>query len=147
MTKLNVVAGYSDHTYGMHIPLAAVVLGAKIIEKHITLDFNVPNAQDWKVSCGPKNFKTFVSQIRDIEDALCLRESGPTSLEIDSKTWATKSLVLKDKIKKGVLIKETHLSAKRPGTGISPSLIKSVIGRIITRDMDKDMELKWEDLE
>ena len=68
--QFNVVTGYSDHTAGYHIPLAAVALGAKVIEKHITLDYNIPNAQDWKVSCGPDNLADFVNQAHEVEAAL-----------------------------------------------------------------------------
>jgi N,N'-diacetyllegionaminate synthase len=146
-TDLGIITGYSDHTQGYHIPLAAVALGAKIIEKHITIDFNIPNAQDWKVSCGPDNFKTFVSQVRDVENSLSLRESGPTRLENENKIWATKSLVLKKVIKKGSVLQENHLTAKRPGTGISPSFINHLIGRVVNKDIDVDALLKWEDFE
>jgi len=76
--RFGVLAGYSDHTRGFHIPLAAVALGARIIEKHISLDFDVPNAQDWKVSCGPHDLARFISELREVEAALGLRESGPT---------------------------------------------------------------------
>ena len=143
--KLSVISGYSDHTEGMHIPLAAVALGAKVLEKHITLDFNIPNAQDWKVSCGPENLKTFVSHVRDIEGALSLRESGPTKLEKNSKVWATKSLVFKDNMLKGAIVKESDFIAKRPGNGLPPSKIISLVGKKLNNDIGKDLPLTLED--
>ena len=68
--RFNVISGYSDHTEGYHISLVSAALGAAIIEKHISLDFNVPDAQDWKVSCGPHNLGIFIRQVRQIEAAL-----------------------------------------------------------------------------
>lgn len=145
--RLGVVTGYSDHTAGYHIPLAAVALGARIIEKHITLDYNVPNAQDWKVSCGPDNLKTFVSQVRDIEAALTTRADGPTENEKRSLLWASKSLVTQREIAAGHVIKQADLCSKRPGNGISPSRIKEILGRVAKRTLPQDAVIKLEDLE
>ena len=145
--RYKVIAGYSDHTAEYHLPLAAVALGAKIIEKHITLDFDIPNAQDWKVSCGPKNLSIFVQQVRDIEKALTLRDTGPTVEEKKSKIWATKSLVLESSMLKGDIIKEQSLVAKRPGSGISPSKINDVIGKKINNNLEKDSILQWKHIQ
>lgn len=145
--RFDVVTGYSDHTAGHHIPLAAVALGAQVIEKHITLDYNVPNAQDWKVSCGPDNLQAFVSQVRDIEAALTTRAEGPTEKEKQSYLWASKSLVTRREIAKGQVIAAEDLCSKRPGNGISPSRIGDILGRVAKRALAQDAVIKLEDLE
>ena len=145
--RFRVISGYSDHTIGYHIPLASAALGAKIIEKHISIDFNVPNAQDWKVSCGPHDLKQFITQVRQIEDALDTRETGPTEGELQSKIWAAKSLVARHKIADGAVISNEDLISKRPGTGISPSQIEQVIGRKVKVAVMQDEVIKWENLE
>lgn len=145
--KFKVISGYSDHTAGFHIPLASVAMGASIIEKHITLEYDIPNAQDWKVSCGPDNLALFVSQVRDIEAALTLRETGPTDTEQKNLEWATKSLVLLDDLRAGKTISENLLTSKRPGTGISPSELSRVLGRTLKVNIKRDHVLKWEDLD
>ena len=142
--KFSVVSGYSDHTKGYHIPLAAVAMGAKIIEKHISLDFNIPNAQDWKVSCGPHDLAVFIQQVRDIEAALSLREDGPTQGEKESLIWASKSLVAKKDILVGSVITKEDLISKRPGTGISPSFIEDLLGRKAKTNIKADQVIKWE---
>lgn len=145
--RFNVVTGYSDHTAGYHIPLASVAMGARIIEKHITLDYDVPNAQDWKVSCGPGDLGTFISQVRDIEAAITTRYNGPTENERRSLLWASKSLVTTHRIERGRRIGKDDLCAKRPGGGIPPSRTDDVIGRIATRALAEDVVIKLEDLE
>lgn len=124
-----VLIGYSDHTQDFHFPLAAAALGAKVIEKHITLDFNIPNAQDWKVSCGPENFPSFVRQLREIELGLGTGFKSPSNTELNSLQWARKSLVASVDIKKGEEITPNKLKAKRPGYGISPSDLGEVVGK------------------
>lgn len=143
----NVVTGYSDHTSGFHIPLAAVACGAKIIEKHITLEYDIPNAQDWKVSCGPDNLKEFIKQVREIEAAMTLRLGGPTNNEVSNMLWAKKSLVLKSNVSKGHVFSADDFVAKRPGTGIEPSRLDEVLGRIAKRNLARDAILSLEDLE
>jgi N-acetylneuraminate synthase/N,N'-diacetyllegionaminate synthase len=141
------VIGYSDHTRGFHIPLAAVALGAKVIEKHITLDFDVPDAQDWKVSCGPADFPLFVRQLREIEATLEGRAAGPTAAERENKVWATKSLVTTRRIRAGAVVTDSDLTAKRPGTGVSPARLSDVVGKKSLVDLEPDVVLKWEHLE
>ena len=140
------VIGYSDHTAGYHIPLAAVARGAMVVEKHSTLDFNVPNAQDWKVSCGPHDLGLFISELREIERALGISEKVQSAAEADSVGWARKSLVVARPIAKGDVIVEDLLIAKRPGTGIAPSEIDAVIGKRASRVLDVDHALTWSDL-
>lgn len=124
-----VVTGYSDHTQGYHFPLAAVALGAKIIEKHISLDFDVPDAQDWKVSCGWHDLSLFIKQVREIEEGLGQGEILPTPSEQQSLAWARKSLVAATDIMAGELLSREKIVCKRPGTGISPAELDSYLGR------------------
>ena len=144
--QFGVITGYSDHTQGFHIPLAAVALGARIIEKHISLDFDVPDAQDWKVSCGPHDLAEFVRQLRQIEAALGVRKSGPTAGEQDSLKWASKSLVPTRDIRKGEVILESDIVGKRPGMGIPPSETGNVVGRRAIVDIAKDQMIMWNQL-
>lgn len=139
--------GYSDHTKGHHIPLAAVAMGAQIIEKHITLDFDVPNAQDWKVSAGPEDFADFVREIREVEAALGSAEKFLQDCESNAVNWALKSLVTLKDLSAGTLLNEKHVGAKRPGGGIAPSEIDRVVGKKLRRDIKMDQALNWEDFD
>lgn len=142
--KINSIVGYSDHTEGIDVPMLAVAKGAKVIEKHITLDFNIKNAQDWKVSCGPENFKEFVIKLRQVEETMGSYEKKITNEEHKSLLWARKSLVLITNIKKNETLRQKHLTSKRPGLGISPELLKDVIGKKTKLNIKKDTILKWE---
>lgn len=141
------VTGYSDHTVGYHFPLAAVTLGAKIIEKHITLDFDIPNAQDWKVSCGPENLHLMVSEIREIEAGLGTGVKEPGSTEQKSLDWARKSLVAAYDILPGEVLTSEKIKFKRPGTGIMPADAEKVIGRRVRVEIQRDSLILWEHLE
>ncbi len=145
--EFDVIVGYSDHTVGTHIPLGAVALGAKVIEKHITLDFNVPNAQDWKVSCGPHDFPQFVQHIREVEAGLGDGEKRPTLSEGKSLLWARKSLVARRNIRKGEIICEEMLCAKRPGTGIEPANSKMLLGKRARQDVAAESVIQLEMVE
>lgn len=142
--KINSIVGYSDHTEGMDVPMLAVAKGVKVIEKHITLDFNIKNAQDWRVSCGPKNFKEFVLRLRKVEETLGSYEKKITEEEYSSLLWARKSLVADEDIEKNKILRLKHLTSKRPGTGISPMLLKEVVGKKTKLKIKKDTILKWE---
>lgn len=142
----SVIVGYSDHTQGFHFPLAAAARGASIIEKHITLDFNVPDAQDWKVSCGPEDFPILVQQIREIEAGLGSGVKVPGEAELLSLKWASKSLVAAVDIMRGEIITSEKLCAKRPGYGIVPAEINKIIGRKAKVDIKADSLIKWEQL-
>lgn len=144
--NFDVIVGYSDHTQGFHFPLAAVSLGAQVVEKHITLDFNVPNAQDWKVSCGPEQLPIMVKQIRDIEAGLGSGVKAPGEAERLSLSWARKSLVAVRDISQGEVITPGMLSAKRPGNGISPAHMDEVIGKKAKLNIQKDTAIQWEQL-
>ena len=125
--KFNLNIGYSDHTLGAEASIAAVSLGATIIEKHITLDSNMPGP-DHKASMEPKDFQDMVSAIRNIERGLGNGIKAPTSEELEMRTVARKSLVANKKIEKGEIFTQENLTVKRPGNGISPMSINEVIG-------------------
>jgi N,N'-diacetyllegionaminate synthase len=144
--RFGAITGYSDHTEGRHIPLAAVALGADILEKHISLDFNVPDAQDWKVSCGPHDLADLVREIRDIEACLGSEIKKPSSGELESLKWGRKSLVVTEDIPVGSKIQASHLTTKRPGTGISPAQMGDVVGRSLRKPIKRGQLLSWEHL-
>jgi N-acetylneuraminate synthase/N,N'-diacetyllegionaminate synthase len=121
--------GYSDHTAGTAVPLAAVALGAEVIEKHITLDVDVPNAQDWKVSCTPETLPRFISDLREVEAALGDGQRRVSEIERQSILWARKSLTAAIAIEKGETLRADMLVGQRPGDGIPPSRIGELIGR------------------
>lgn len=129
--------GYSDHTEGIEIPIAAVALGATLIEKHFTLDRSMPGP-DHRASIEPTQLRTMVSAIRNIEAALGDGLKRPTESERRNKLIARKSIVASRAIKAGELFDETNLDTKRPGTGISPLRWDEVIGRRAKRDFHDD---------
>ncbi|WP_208539157.1 N-acetylneuraminate synthase family protein [Algihabitans albus] len=144
--RFDAVVGYSDHTRGFHIPLAAAGLGARVIEKHITLDYDVPNAQDWKVSCGPADLGRFVSELREVEAALSVRPTEPDGAQADSLIWASKSLVAAHDLPAGHVLSAGDLRSKRPGTGISPAKMDRVFGRRLNSALPADGILTWQHL-
>jgi N,N'-diacetyllegionaminate synthase len=136
-SALGVAVGYSDHTVGIEVAIAAVALGARVIEKHFTLDRGLPGP-DHKASLEPHELKAMVSSIRNVEQALGDGVKRPTSSELLNKTVARKSLVARVAIAAGQVITSEMLAAKRPGTGISPMLWDSVTGSIAKRDFAAD---------
>ncbi len=137
--------GYSDHTRGHHVVLAAVARGATIVEKHITLDFDVPNAQDWKVSCGPEDFADFVREIREVEAALGVASKQPQPCETAALEWALKSLVAAGDLPAGTVIRSEHILAKRPGTGLSPGQLGDILGKRLVRSVVADEAFQADD--
>ena len=129
--------GYSDHTVGIEVPIAAVGLGAGIIEKHFTLDKEM-QGPDHKASVNPEELCTMVSCIRNIEDALGDKHKCITDSEVENKYVARKSIVALKNIKKGELLTEDNLTTKRPGTGISPMKWHDIIGTIAVKDFNED---------
>ena len=136
--------GYSDHTAGTAVPMAAVARGAKVLEKHITLDRDVPNAQDWKVSCDPSNFATFVAQVREIEAALGQQQKNIGDLEQNSLLWARKSMHAATAIAAGQTIEAVMLVAQRPGKGISPAHLASLMGHKAKQDIPAGTMIDWD---
>lgn len=133
--KLDV--GYSDHTIGIEVPIAAVALGAKIIEKHITLDRNLPGP-DQSSSLEPNELKNMIVAIRNIENSLGDGFKKATLSEKKNIPVARKSIVAKSKIIKGEIYNENNLIVKRPGTGISPMKWDSLIGKKSNKNYDED---------
>lgn len=129
--------GYSDHTEGIEIPIAAVALGATIIEKHFTLDRAMPGP-DHLASIDPGQLTAMVQAIRNIEVALGNGLKAPTASERKNKLIARKSIVAARRIAAGEVFDETNLDTKRPGTGLSPLLWDDVVGRVAKRDFDED---------
>lgn len=134
---LGVKVGYSDHTEGIEVAIAAVAMGATIIEKHLTLDRNLPGP-DHKASLEPDEFAAMVRGIRTIEQALGDGIKRPTASEKANSPVVRKSLVAGRPIRAGELFSEANLTAKRPGTGVSPMLWDEWIGRPAHRDFATD---------
>lgn len=132
-----VEVGYSDHTKGIEVPIAAVALGATIIEKHFTLDCNM-EGPDHKASLEPDELAEMVLSIRHIEKALGTGEKKPSESEKKNITIARKSIVAKTYIKRGDIFSEDNITAKRPGNGISPMKWNEVIGMEASKDFQKD---------
>ena len=135
--ELDVKIGYSDHTLGIEIPIAAVALGATVIEKHFTLDRFLPGP-DHAASLEPEELKAMVVAIRNIEKAIGDGVKKPSHSEIKNIQIARKSIVAKKPIKKGEIFSEENLTAKRPGTGISPMDWDKVVGSLSKHDFTID---------
>lgn len=138
--------GYSDHTDGHHAVLAAVARGAEVIEKHITLDFDVPNAQDWKVSAGPDDFADLVRQVREVTASLGRGGKVVQACEEAAEGWAVKSLVAERDLAAGTVLAADMLVAKRSGSGLSPAHLDDVVGRTLGADLAADEPLAWDRL-
>ena len=135
--KFGVAVGYSDHTLGIEVDIAAVAMGATIIEKHFTLDKTM-DGPDHKSSISPEELKAMVSSIRNIEKALGSSIKKPSKSEKPNITMARKSIVASKSIKKGELFTEKNITTKRPGTGISPMEWDSIIDKVAKRDYQID---------
>lgn len=135
--RFNVAVGYSDHTLGIEIPIAAVALGATVIEKHFTIDRNLPGP-DHKASLEPSELKTMVAGIRNIEVALGDGIKRLMPSEIENRAIARKSIVTSQPIRIGQVFTEENLTTKRPGTGISPMAWDDFIGRKAQRNYFAD---------
>ncbi|MBR3830230.1 MAG: N-acetylneuraminate synthase [Muribaculaceae bacterium] len=131
--RFNVPVGYSDHTRGIEVPIAAVALGATVIEKHFTLDNNLPGP-DHKASLEPHQLKAMVDAIRHIECALGSGTKQVSESERKNMAIARKSIVAATEIKKGELFTPQNITVKRPGGGISPMKWDEVIGTIASHD-------------
>ncbi len=136
-TAFGVAVGYSDHTSGIEVAIAAVALGASVIEKHFTLDRNLPGP-DHKASLEPEELKAMVAAIRNIEIALGDGIKRLTPSEVRNKPIARKSLVASQPIRAGEVFSAQNLAIKRPGTGISPMRWDEIIGRTAPRDFSAD---------
>lgn len=129
--------GYSDHTLGIEVPIAAVALGATVIEKHFTLDRNM-EGPDHKASLEPHELKDMVQAIRNIEMALGNGDKKVSASESKNRAVARKSIVTSRTIEEGEMFSEENLTVKRPGSGISPMKWDEVIGKTAERRYEKD---------
>lgn len=139
--KLSVQVGYSDHTLGMEVAIAAVALGASVIEKHFTLDRNM-RGPDHQASLEPAELKNMVKMIRNIETALGTSEKKPTDSEKNNLRIVRKSIVAARAIKKGVRFSEENITVKRPGNGISPMKWDEVLGKMAKNKFRPDELLR-----
>jgi N-acetylneuraminate synthase/N,N'-diacetyllegionaminate synthase len=144
-SQFHVKVGYSDHTLGIEIPIAAVALGAKVIEKHFTLDRNM-EGPDHQASLEPTELKAMVSAIRNIELALGTGVKKPSESEMKNMAIARKSIHLKRNMQKGDLLTDNDLEMLRPGNGISPMRMNEFVGKICSHDLVAGQLLKWEDI-
>jgi N,N'-diacetyllegionaminate synthase len=135
--------GYSDHTIGSDIPIAAVAMGATVIEKHITLDNSMPGP-DHQASMNPEDFKSMVSSIRGVELAIGNGVKIPSKSEIANIDIVRKSIVAKNSIKKGGIVTKEDLDFKRPGNGISTEFVDIVVGLSPTTTINKDEVIMWD---
>lgn len=133
--KFGLEVGYSDHSLGVEIPCAAVAMGAKVIEKHYTLDKNLPGP-DHKASLDPFELKDMVSKIRHIESALGNGEKKPTESERKNIPIVRMSLTAADEIQVGSVFTEQNVSIKRPGNGVSPLMYWDIIGKTATQSYE-----------
>ena len=143
--ELGALVGYSDHTVGITTPIAAVSLGAVLIEKHFTLDRNM-EGPDHKASIEPHELKRMVEEIRKIEKVMGNWEKKPTAKEIEIIKLMRKSLVSTRKLKRGDVIRREDVVIKRPGTGIEPKYLNDVIGKRVKKDIEKDDVIKWDNI-
>lgn len=125
--------GYSDHTEGIDVPIAAVALGASVVEKHLTLDREMPGP-DHKASIEPDEFSAMVRSIRRVEEALGSSQKTPSGSELKNRLVARRSIVALTPIKAGDLFSPLNICAKRPGGGVSPMRWDEVIGQVASRD-------------
>lgn len=137
--------GYSDHTEGIDISIAAVALGAAVIEKHFTLDRGM-KGPDQAMSLEPCQLKRLVEGIRNTEKAIGSGIKAPTGNEEKIKMFVRKSIVARTDISKGAKITDDLIDIKRPGTGIAPKYLDRVVGRRAKRDIRKDSLVRFQDL-
>jgi len=135
--------GYSDHTVGIEVPIAAAALGAVVIEKHFTLDKQM-SGPDHRASLEPEELACMVKAIRNIEKSLGDGRKKRTGSEEKNCKAARKSIVAKCTIKAGDIFSEENITVKRPGNGISPMKWYELIGQAAQRDYKEDELIRWE---
>ena len=139
---LSVAVGYSDHTLGSEVAVAATALGAAAIEKHITLDRTLPGP-DHAASMEPDDFAQMVKSIRSVEEAMGDGIKRPGQRESLNIPVVRKSLVASQPIEKGEVFSSENITAKRPGTGVSPMMWDEFMGRIAQRNYAADELIEW----
>ena len=141
----NVPTGLSDHTLGMEMAIAAVAMGARIIEKHFTLDKSLPGP-DHQASLAPDELRSLIHSIREVESGMGDGIKRPTPSEEETRDVARRSIIARQEILKGTTIERQMLVFKRPGNGIPPSKLAEIVGRKVTRTIPADSKLEFEDL-
>lgn len=141
--EFSVPVGFSDHTLGIEIPLAAAALGASVIEKHLTLDKSLPGP-DHRASLEPEEFAAMVRGIRTVESALGDGHKRPSPDELDTASVARKSLVSAHSLGRGTILAKDDIAIRRPGTGLGPALRSELIGRRLSRDVQEGELFEWE---
>lgn len=136
------IIGFSDHSLGITAALGAVCLGAKVIEKHFTIDKNLKGPDHW-FSMDPSDMKNLVTEVRNLEAAFGNSRKRVTDSEILDKHWATRSLHINKNLKAGQIITKEDISMLRPGYGISPFDKEKVIGMKLTKDINENEVLEW----
>ncbi len=139
-----VPVGLSDHSLGISVPLAAVALGACVVEKHYTVDKTLSGSPDHHLSVDAAELEAMVSGIRTVEKALGREVKGLEPMEKEAFLYARRSLTSKTAIPKGALISREMLTYKRPGTGICPRHLPMVVGRVAREDIPEDTTLTWD---
>lgn len=139
------IVGYSDHTQGFEVAIAAVALGAKVIEKHFTIDKGLIGP-DHKASLDPKELKNLVRLIRNVEKSLGNGIKKAMTSEENTRLVARKSIVAKERIKAGTVLTKELLAIKRPGNGIPPKYFDKLIGATLRRNIGVDETIQWEHL-
>jgi N,N'-diacetyllegionaminate synthase len=141
----NLQIGLSDHTNHLGVGGWAVICGASIIEKHLTLD-RALSGPDHAMSCNPEEMKIYIKQIREAECSLGDSQKVLTQEEIEVRNVARRSIVAARDLPRGSVLTSEDLAFKRPGTGISPSLKKLLLGRKLKKSLSADQQIAWEDL-
>ena len=144
--EFGVPIGFSDHTLGIAVPIAAAALGAAVIEKHLTLDKTL-TGPDHAASLEPQEFASMVNGIRMVESSLGNGIKAPAEAELDTLRVARRSLVSAGSLSKGTVLQADMFNEMRPGTGIPPSSLSEVLGRTLKHDLAAGQLLSWSDLQ
>jgi len=144
-SKFSYPIGFSDNSDDQLVPLIAISMGAKIIEKHFTLNKNM-NGPDHKISCNPKQFSDLVKNIRLVEQMIGSGKKSCQKSELANKIAARRSITANQLIKKGKKITLDMIGTKRPATGIEPKFFKKVVGRIAKKRINREQSIKWSDI-
>jgi N-acetylneuraminate synthase len=143
--RFGLATGYSDHTEGISVALAAVALGASMLEKHLTLDHALPGP-DHRASLEPAAFAQMVRGLREVEAALGSAVKAPCASELPVRDVARRSVALRRALGRGEIIRKEDLTLLRPGTGIAPRELPKLVGRRTARDLEAGSLMRWTDV-